>query len=64
VGTNDLFYAEASAYARRLNAAGVPCELVTVPGAFHAFDLFAPEMQAARDFRQSQVQALKNALRG
>lgn len=62
VGTNDLFYDEAAAYARRLTKAGIACELVTVPGAFHAFDLFAPEMQAAKDFRQSQVQALKNAV--
>jgi len=64
VGTNDLFYDEAAAYARRLSEAGVPCELVPVPGAFHAFDLFAPKMQAVRDFRQAQVVALKKALYG
>ncbi|HQN44824.1 MAG TPA: alpha/beta hydrolase, partial [Anaerolineaceae bacterium] len=62
VGTNDLFYDEAAAYAQRLSEAGVPCELVPVPGAFHAFDLFAPKMQAVRDFRQAQVVALKKAL--
>ena len=64
VGTNDLFYDEAAAYAQRLSEAGVPCELVPVPGAFHAFDLFAPKMQAVRDFRQAQVVALKKALYG
>ncbi len=62
VGTNDLFYDEAAAYARRLSEAGEPCELVSVPGAFHGFDLFAPEMQAVRDFRQAQIVALKKAL--
>ncbi len=62
VGSNDLFHDEATTYARRLNAAGVNCELVTVPGAFHGFDLFAPEMQVVREFRQAQVSALKKAL--
>lgn len=64
IGKNDLFYDEATAYARRLTEAGIACNLVTVPGAFHAFEIFAPKMQAAKDFRQSQVQALKNALLG
>jgi acetyl esterase/lipase len=62
VGANDLFYDEAAAYARRLSEAGVPCKLVSVPGAFHGFDLFAPEMQAVRDFRQAQIVALKKGL--
>ena len=62
IGTNDLFYDEAAAYARRLTEAGIACELVTVPGAFHAFDIFDPAMQAVKDFRQSQVQALTHAL--
>lgn len=32
VGTEDLFYDEDVDYARRLNAAGVPCELAVFPG--------------------------------
>lgn len=62
VGTLDLFYNEDVAYARRLKEAGIPCELVTVPGAFHGFDLSDPEIEVVKDFRESQVRALKNAL--
>lgn len=65
VGTNDLFYDEDVKYAERLEEAGVPCELVTVPGAFHGFDvvLDARTVQppVTRKFRGSQVQALKKA---
>ena len=32
VGTLDIFHDEDVEYARRLNEAGVPCELVVVPG--------------------------------
>ena len=34
VGTVDLFHDEDVAYSERLTAAGVPCELLVVPGAF------------------------------
>ena len=37
-GTFDLFHDEDLAYAERLEAAGVRCEVEVVPGAFHAFD--------------------------
>jgi len=43
VGTLDLFCAEDLAYAARLNAAGVECEVHEVPGAFHGFDGLAPK---------------------
>ncbi len=59
VGTLDLFYAEDVEYARRLNEAGVPCQMVSVPGAFHGFDVGVPLVPVVKDFRQSQVQALK-----
>jgi len=39
VGGIDLFHAEDIAYAQRLKDAGVSCELMVVPGAFHGFDL-------------------------
>ncbi len=62
VGTLDLFYDEDLDYAKRLKDAGVPCELYTIPGAFHAFELLFPKTAVARDFFQSQVSALRRAL--
>jgi acetyl esterase/lipase len=38
VGSLDLFCDEDVDYAQRLNAVGVPTELIVVPGAFHGFD--------------------------
>jgi acetyl esterase/lipase len=38
VGDLDLFHDEDVAYAERLQAAGVPCELVVVPGMYHGAD--------------------------
>ncbi len=38
VGDLDVFYDENVAYAERLTSAGVPCELVTVPGMYHGAD--------------------------
>jgi acetyl esterase/lipase len=62
VGTLDLFHDEDVLYARRLEAAGVACELVVVPGAYHAFDLTAPGAPVVRDFRASQTAALQHHL--
>lgn len=62
VGTLDLFHEEDVAYARRLQASGVPCELHEVPGAFHAFELFAGDAAISRDFIARQTSALKQAL--
>ena len=62
VGTNDLFLAEDTEYARRLESAGVPCEFVTVPGAFHGFGAFFGKTDVARDFLRQQIAALRPAL--
>lgn len=62
VGTNDMFYAEDIAYADRLRAAGVPCEIDVVPGAFHGFDSVAPKSGVSRSFFESRCAALRNAL--
>jgi acetyl esterase/lipase len=63
VGTLDLFQDEDVAYAGRLKAAGVPCELDLVDGAFHGFDLVRPKAEVSKAFRSAQVAALAAALR-
>ena len=63
VGTNDLFYAEALAYADRLKNAGVPCEIEVVPGAFHGFDMVVTKAEVSQRFFRSQRDVLRSALR-
>jgi acetyl esterase/lipase len=62
VGTLDLFHDEDVAYAERLEAAGVPCELEVVPGAFHGFDGVAPKAVVSKAFFESQVEFLRGTL--
>ena len=64
VGSIDLFHEEDVAYAKRLKEAGVPCELVVVPGAFHGFDVLSTRLPVVENFRNSQVRAWKKALMG
>lgn len=64
IGTLDLFHDEDVAYAHRLNACSVPCELEVVPGAFHGFDVTAPKAQVVQEFRRSQIAALKRFMTG
>lgn len=61
VGGVDLFVDEDIDYARRLNEAGVPTELLVVPGAFHGFDQLAPESPQAEQFTRSKIDALRRA---
>jgi acetyl esterase/lipase len=61
VGTVDPLHGEGTAYARRLQEAGVPCELDVVPGAFHGFDAVAPGAAVSRDFFERQCRALERA---
>jgi acetyl esterase/lipase len=62
VGTHDLFHAEDVAWARRLDAAGVPCELVVVEGAYHGFDGVEPRAAVSRAFLRARLDALRDAL--
>jgi acetyl esterase/lipase len=48
VGGVETFRDECIDYARRLMAAGVPTELHVYPGAFHGFDLIAPDSAVGR----------------
>lgn len=62
VGTLDVFHDEDVAYAQLLKACGVECELYIVPGAFHGFDMADARLSIVRDFRKSQLTALKKYL--
>jgi acetyl esterase/lipase len=61
VGTLDLFHDEDVVYAERLKAAGVPCEVEVVPGAFHGFDGIVPKAEVSQSFFNSQCAALHEA---
>lgn len=61
VGTLDLFHDEDLAYAERLKAAGVPCQVQVVPGAFHGFDGIVPKAEVSRSFFDSQCAMLREA---
>ena len=62
VGTLDIFHDEDAAYAERLKACGIECEIDIVTGAFHGFDVFDPQLPIVQDFRKSQIAALKKYL--
>jgi acetyl esterase/lipase len=62
VGTLDLFHDEDVAYAERLRAAGVPCDLEVVDGAFHGFDGVLPKAPVAKAFTAGQIAFLRKAL--
>lgn len=61
VGSADLFHDEDVVYAERLREAGVPVELVVVPGMPHAADM-VPGLAAARRFGRSFETAVGRAL--
>jgi acetyl esterase/lipase len=62
VGELDLFYDEDVSYAESLKACGVPCELVTVPGMYHAADGLAPKAAAMLDFHRRTHEFLRTRL--
>ena len=62
VGELDLFHDESVDYAQRLQAAGVPCELVTVPGMYHAADGLAMKAPAMQAFRRGSLDHLRTYL--
>jgi acetyl esterase/lipase len=61
VGTLDLFHDEDLAYAERLRAAGVPCQVEVVSGAFHGFDGIVPKAEVSQSFFDSQCAVLREA---
>jgi acetyl esterase/lipase len=62
VGSHDLFHDEDVEYAERLQAAGVPCRLEVVDGAFHGFDIVAARTSVAKAFQASWSAALTAGL--
>lgn len=62
VGGVDLFLAENLDYALRLTEAGVPTELLVLPGAIHGFNFYSREKGLAKQFNESWQAALKRAL--
>ncbi len=64
VGTLDLFHDECRTYAGRLRQEGIPVHEEIAPGAFHAFDLIAPNASVSQRFFASQCRALRAALIG
>ncbi len=61
VGSIDLFVNEDVAYAQHLINAGVPTELFVAPGAYHGFDILAPDVPVSKRFIECWHQALRNA---
>jgi acetyl esterase/lipase len=61
VGSLDLFVQEDIEYAKRLIEAGVPTELVVVPGGFHGFDNQVPNAPLSKQFMVTQYKALAQA---
>ena len=61
-GTLDLFHDEDVAYATRLQAAGVACALVVVPGMYHGGDTIPTGSPMARAFTAASIAALREAL--
>ncbi len=64
VGTLDLFHTEDLLYARRLEAAGVACEVHEVPGAFHGFDKLAPKASISQAYFDSKCASLRRVTTG
>jgi len=62
VGTLDLFEDEDLAYAERLGAAGVDCDVQVIDGAFHGFDSILPSAKITQEMRAVQLRALGRAL--
>lgn len=61
VGTHDAFRDETTTYVDRLAKGGVPTEFHLWPGAFHGYDMFAPEAELTRRTWTARFAALERA---
>jgi len=64
VGDLDLFHPEDVAYAERLRAAGVPCELLEQAASYHGADGLRPGAPLVRDLRAAMTEWLRPLLAG
>jgi len=62
VGDLDLFFAEDVEYAKRLEEAGVRCELHVEPGMYHGADSILTKAPSMRAFRDRMIEALRSGL--
>ncbi len=62
IGSIDLFCEEDMEYAKRLALSGVSTELFVVPGAYHGFDIVAPDARATVQFKALWQSALRRGL--
>jgi acetyl esterase/lipase len=61
VGSIDLSAPENIEYAQRMMMAGNTVELVVVPGAYHGFDVLAPDASVSRQFATAWNEAIRRA---
>ncbi|MBB2771848.1 MULTISPECIES: alpha/beta hydrolase [Mycolicibacterium] len=62
VGQLDLLHDDCVSYAERLESSGVPCELITVPGMYHAADAIAARALSMQTFRASMLNFMRARL--
>jgi acetyl esterase/lipase len=63
VGSSEVFRDETLDYAMRLSEAGVPIEVHSWNGGFHAFEIFAPDADISRACLETRTSYLRRALR-
>jgi len=61
VGSIDLFAPEDIEYAQRMMMDGNAVELIVVPGAYHGFDVLAPDASISRQFTVAWNNAIRRA---